>query len=476
MCLSRRISLLIYLAHLATLQGWSQAPGVPIEVQYSSSKASFDEQKILNEISHSNKALTVTTILPSLQSPQPISLALPPCHTEPLTPTQVWQTALQSRLRVGWYFDRTDGNGWEIHLSGAYAITAEGAVVTCYHVIQPHEIMRQGVLIASDLKGKFWPVTSVIACSRVMDCCILLVPGLTVPPLPLNDQTRPGDAAYLLSDPLFQPGYFSSGVVNRFHWKWRGPFEDLRYLWMNVSTDWAQGSSGAPVLDHCGNVICHVAAITNLGDGYRNDGSPEGAMTFHEGVPARAVKALVTDTEESLQAKPSLPRLRLMIDRKDWDHAHQLVALLEQSLADPTDKLQLLTCQFLIAVGEEKLPEALLRATELTAATPTQSPCPWNFGRILITHFPRAEPEQLASMETLCRKMIANSATQGFPASEETTLSLILFKQGKKEAAITAIQSALEHDIEINKPWLNKLLEQYRCDKLEADWEPVPLE
>jgi hypothetical protein len=78
--------------------------------------------------------------------------------------------------------------------------------------------------------------------------------------------------------------------------------ESLLTLRVNVSTDWAPGSSGAAVVDECGNVIGHVATIAPLAEGGNNRNNAkkpndrfDGAtlITLHEAIPAAAIKALV---------------------------------------------------------------------------------------------------------------------------------------------------------------------------------------
>ena len=70
-----------------------------------------------------------------------------------------------------------------------------------------------------------------------------------------------GDSVWCLSDPRGERGYFSTGIVNRFVERTVG---DARGRRINVSTDWAPGSSGAAILDEAGNVIGHVATIRAL--------------------------------------------------------------------------------------------------------------------------------------------------------------------------------------------------------------------
>ena len=82
---------------------------------------------------------------------------------------------------------------------------------------------------------------------------------------------RPGDAAYCLSDPLGVTGYFSEGMVNRFFRKPDNKGTEDEALRLHVSTDWAPGSSGSPVLDQCGNAIGHVSMIAPM-SGMTDDG------------------------------------------------------------------------------------------------------------------------------------------------------------------------------------------------------------
>ena len=130
----------------------------------------------------------------------------------------------------------------------------------------------------------------------------------------LNDAVRPGDAAYCLSDPLGINGYFSEGMVNRFFRRPEGKGTPEERLRLHVSTDWAPGSSGSPVLDECGNVIGHVSTISAMSDP-RNQaaGSPEQPrrgdtqMVLHEASPARGVLQMIRNAVESVEHMTAEP-------------------------------------------------------------------------------------------------------------------------------------------------------------------------
>lgn len=65
-------------------------------------------------------------------------------------------------------------------------------------------------------------------------------------------------------------GYFTSGLLNRFFWldgkrsTNAASIEGARNLRLHVSADWAPGSSGAALIDVCGNAIGHVSVIDPL--------------------------------------------------------------------------------------------------------------------------------------------------------------------------------------------------------------------
>ncbi len=281
------------------------------------------------------KLLSREQVQAGMMSPKPETLKLLPVSTRAMKPREIASRARRALVRVGWFFLCPRCNHWHLKVAGGYAITADGAVTTCRHCIAGEDVqMREGYLLALDANDDVLPVSAVLAQDPVMDVAILRVAGGKLAPLALNDRVAPGDTAYLYSDPMGVAGYFSAGMVNRFFWRTPGrhasptTLAGARDFRMHVSTDWAPGSSGAPVLDACGNVVGHVAVISSF---QRNTAPPEpvkgkpaptdpnnakddghaqapvappsggGAtmMTLHEAVPARAVRLLA----ESLAAR-----------------------------------------------------------------------------------------------------------------------------------------------------------------------------
>ena len=250
---------------------FAQAEGVRIEPA-----VTLSEDEDLHERAEAflktGKSLSVKQVQEQLRIPRAEAITLAEVRKTPLTGREIARTARKAFLRFGWFGTDEEGTENYFSLGAAYALTEDGVFGTCYHVVDP-ETMKSGCLVAMREDGEILPVTAILARDKVLDAAIVRVDAKGFEPLALNTDIAPGDAAYCFSDPLDAFGYFSDGVVNRFYrilppQRRRRPIppDSHSLLRMNVGTDWAPGSSGAAVLDHCGNVIGHVAAIWSLSD------------------------------------------------------------------------------------------------------------------------------------------------------------------------------------------------------------------
>jgi hypothetical protein len=288
---------IIAFAAAGCFRAHAQAPGVPICSQ--TSKESQSEGRLVKEAKElftANRAVKLAQVRPQLERSS-CQLTLPKASKRKLPAREICIAARQSHLRVGWSYLCDKCGNWHLNLAGGYLLTKKGAAATCFHVIEPGPEVRDGCLVAVDEKGTVFPVAEVLAADRESDACIVQVAGGDFKPLPLNTQVYPGDTVYCYSDPTEHRDYFSAGIVNRFYklgashrasGRASGGGAPTR---INVSTDWAQGSSGSAVLDECGNVVGHVAIISTLRDESKpkeKDSSAERAtvMVFHEAVSA----------------------------------------------------------------------------------------------------------------------------------------------------------------------------------------------
>lgn len=308
---------------------FAQSAGVPIERD----EILTDDAPLVAKaalLKDSGKLLSSKQVAAALKSPEPARLMLPPPSAGHLEPRVLAERGRKALVRIGWYYLEKRSKQWHVDLADGYSISSDGAVATCHHCVAPEEVkMREGYLIAADADGNVFPVTAILARDKEMDAAIVRVEGGNFAPLPLNEQTAPGDTVYVFSDPMSAVGYFSSGILNRFFWLDGSKSMDAttidgaRNLRIHVSSDWAPGSSGAAVLDVCGNAVGHVSVIDPLvSDDPLPDekpGSPGKSskkklpppadhcslIILHEAVPARGVKMLAESMNEALPPSPA---------------------------------------------------------------------------------------------------------------------------------------------------------------------------
>ncbi len=307
-----KLLLLFPILLLAAASGfplYAQGPGVPIERDetYKLDAGILSRAKVLKD--SGRLKLSDRGVREQIKVPVPGAVEFPEARQQPLSGREIAKAAREAHLRVGWYYRCLHCDSWHLDLAGGYAV-AKDAVATCYHCIEPNEEMREGFLIAVDHRGEVLPVSAVLAKSQGLDGAILRVEGGNFAPLPLSDDVFPGDPVYCFSTPLGQSGYFSEGIVNRFYWEGKpgreGEPGQWRTLRINVSTDWAPGSSGAAVLDRAGNAIGHVQTIDPLSEeqpvikkedkkGAQPEGRFDGAtlITLHAATPARGMLELI---------------------------------------------------------------------------------------------------------------------------------------------------------------------------------------
>ncbi|HEY5768559.1 MAG TPA: serine protease [Terrimicrobium sp.] len=231
-------------------------------------------------------------------------LSLPQPHDTPMAGRDLWASARKSFVRVGYYYLCKGCKRWRLDLSCGFFLTEDGAVATAYHVLEQDRAMSQGCLIVVDDEGIVYPVAEIAAANKASDVCILRVKATgRTSPLPLSEDARPGDRVFCFSDPMGERSYFSAGIVNRLAELAKQENGGAAPFVLDVSTDWAPGSSGAAVIDECGNAIGLVSMVLALQDDReavqsRREHSSATWMVVHEAVSARELKALIRASDK----------------------------------------------------------------------------------------------------------------------------------------------------------------------------------
>lgn len=270
--------------------GAAQSSGVAIELQ-SVEAANRSVIPVVEAARKSGQLPTDAVVKGWIAKPTPMSSSLPTPSVTPLKPSEVLARARKAMVRIGWHYLCKNCDNWHTSLAGGYAI-APDLIATCEHVIKPPDSLREGVLVCVGHDGKLVPLLGVVGVHARLDAAVLRIGGSGLTPLPLQPDGAPGDSAFLYSDPINVRGYFSTGIINRYFWQGDRPgnlttLEGIASLRINLSTDWAPGSSGAPLLDAFGNVFGHVTTISPVSQGQHP------MFWTHEAVPARGILRLL---------------------------------------------------------------------------------------------------------------------------------------------------------------------------------------
>ena len=291
----------------------AQAPGVPVYAEGRGSRPNAALTEQAKKLQAASALLSMTKALEQAQRTQ-CDIVLPVADSKPLAARERWQRARRSHLRVGQFYLCSKCDKWHLDLAGGYALTADGAVATCAHVIAPPPNMKEGWLVAVTEEDVLLPVTAVLACNVGTDCAIIRVKSdQPLTPLPLSLDVSPGDAVWCFSDPSGKRGYFSEGIVSRFvkrafmskkeAVKLPEGTEVPKPVWLETTTDWAPGSSGSALIDQFGNAVGHVSEIQTVLEeplAARKKKSEATViaqlgtqMVFHQAIGAVEMKALV---------------------------------------------------------------------------------------------------------------------------------------------------------------------------------------
>jgi S1-C subfamily serine protease len=265
---------------------------------------------------------------------QPVSLS--PISHQPLTPPDLCDRLSESTLAVGMYYKCPDCDGWHFNSSAGFVVSEGGIICTCCHVVLAEDKdIKESYMVAADATGRVFPVKAVLAADTESDTCFLKIEAAGLKPLPLRAGVRPGERIFCLSHPGGYFFMFTQGMVARLNRRQNDAMDEhgktnglltRPILFLNVTAEFAPGSSGAPIVDEAGNVVGQVASIADAGE------PPEDGDEDAPAWPSVPVR-FCTATEEILRLSqaPAVLKTRGKARHRKADASeHQTVETLER--------------------------------------------------------------------------------------------------------------------------------------------------
>ena len=196
-------------------------------------------------------------LTPELEDRPPLHLTLTPAASEPIGDRELYQRACRSVFVVAGLLKSPDQpEKWDFATATAFALAPDGVLATCRHVFAARDPVE--AFLAVDPAGEVFPIEEILAADKDSDICLFRIAATGLTPLPLGESPPPGERIRVVSHPGYFFYYFAAGhVANYFT-------DDDRVTWQNVTADFGQGASGAPVFDERGNVVGQVSRTLTL--------------------------------------------------------------------------------------------------------------------------------------------------------------------------------------------------------------------
>jgi hypothetical protein len=166
-----------------------------------------------------------------------------------------------------------------------FLVTADGVIVTNYHVIENGDVAT-----VKFPDGSTFPVDGLLASDKVRDLAVIKIHGKTFPTLMLgnSDRVQVGDEVVAIGNPFSLESTVSNGIISGV----RTSKERGGNL-LQTTAPITHGSSGGPLFNMVGEVI----GITSLGF--------EGAGNLNFAIPVNDVKILLSHQSAKLENLPN---------------------------------------------------------------------------------------------------------------------------------------------------------------------------
>ena len=175
----------------------------------------------------------------------------------PLEGADIFRRGAQASVLIGSAYKCDKCTKWHNTLASGFAITADGVIATNHHVAAGATGEAMGVLTSD---GRFFPVVEVLAANKAHDVALLRIEAKDLAFLPLRDDAPAGSPIRCYSHPANSFGCISEGIITRYFKM--NETDRKGAVFMQITADYARGSSGGPIIDAYGNAVGMVASTS----------------------------------------------------------------------------------------------------------------------------------------------------------------------------------------------------------------------
>lgn len=215
-----------------------------------------------------------------------VTLPLAVAPRQALAPADLYRRAEASVLVHCHLYHCDKCQRMHVNASTCFPLTADGVCVANYHAFQTSNTLAMAVATRA---GQVYPVTEVLAASERDDVVLFRTAAAHLTPLALA-AAAVGDPVAVISHPRNLFYVMTQGHVARYCLE-RGAQR------LQITADYAVGSSGGPVLDACGAVVGLVAKTQDLYSAPHDGQHDNLQMVVKLCVPSASIRKLIKEEQ-----------------------------------------------------------------------------------------------------------------------------------------------------------------------------------
>jgi len=250
-------------------------------------------QKGVEELESRENGTPTEALLKQLKERKSTKLPLPkgPGNNKKLTAPEIYEKARRATLVFGHIYKCDRCTKWHPNVAGGVVIDPSGIAVTNYHVMDNAKAAQFGAMTAG---GKVFPVVEVLAASKRDDLAIVRLSGGPFDAVPVSAGDPVGSEVKVISHPDGRFYTFSEGAIARYFFDPKNRVPRLQ-----ITADYARGSSGCGVFNEAGELTGVVASTNSIYYTESKDEQKNLQMVVKSCVPATTIRKLTAGDDSA---------------------------------------------------------------------------------------------------------------------------------------------------------------------------------
>jgi S1-C subfamily serine protease len=206
----------------------------------------------------SGHGLSLSEITASLESKRnPAVISIPEVGIR--STERLYDRMLDASMLIGTIYDCGKCSKMHANIAGGVLVSSDGLVLTNYHVVERTEEGVRGLVTMSH-DGRVWPIVEVIAASKTDDVALIRIEtDGSLKPCPVaTSEPPPLTPVHVISQPHNEYFVLTEGVVSRHV---RVSPRQGQTRWLEITAEFAAGSSGSGVFDNEGRLVGLVSRV-----------------------------------------------------------------------------------------------------------------------------------------------------------------------------------------------------------------------